>query len=147
MRRIQEIKEAYKLEILEDISRKHPDAPITIYHIGEPGSRQHWWDLCAGPHVETTGDINPAAVDLENVAGVPLATHPAPGALCECRQRLLGCGQADAWVLHARRILAGRRKEGATPAHLRHSLGEQGAAAGLQGLQGRGRQEVRQELS
>ena len=69
MRRIQEIKEPYKLEILDDISRKHPDEPITIYHVGQPGSPGHWWDLCAGPHVATTGDINPAAVDLESVAG------------------------------------------------------------------------------
>ena len=69
MRRIQEINEPYKLEIVEDISRKHPDAPITIYHVGQPGSPGHWWDLCAGPHVATTGDINPAAVDLESVAG------------------------------------------------------------------------------
>ncbi|MEM1310153.1 MAG: hypothetical protein AAGF98_11815 [Cyanobacteria bacterium P01_H01_bin.153] len=28
-----------------------------------------WWDLCAGPHVETTKDLNPKAFDLESVAG------------------------------------------------------------------------------
>ncbi|XP_019237194.1 PREDICTED: threonine--tRNA ligase, chloroplastic/mitochondrial 2-like [Nicotiana attenuata] len=28
-----------------------------------------WWDLCAGPHVETTGKINKKAVELESVAG------------------------------------------------------------------------------
>ena len=27
------------------------------------------WDLCAGPHVESTGKINQKAVDLESVAG------------------------------------------------------------------------------
>ena len=27
------------------------------------------WDLCAGPHVERTGAINPDALDLESVAG------------------------------------------------------------------------------
>ena len=69
-KRIEEIKEPYKLEILNDIVSKHPGAPITIYHCGEPGSKTHWWDLCAGPHVESTGDINPAAVDLESVAGM-----------------------------------------------------------------------------
>ena len=69
MRRIEEIQEPYKLEILDDISERHPDAPITIYHVGEPGSKNHWWDLCAGPHVESTGDLNPAAVELESVAG------------------------------------------------------------------------------
>lgn len=58
-RRIEEIKEPYKLEILEGISE-----PITIYHLGD-----EWWDLCAGPHVENTSEINAKAIDLENVAG------------------------------------------------------------------------------
>jgi threonyl-tRNA synthetase len=58
--RIEEIKEPYKLEILGDIKQE----PITIYHLGE-----EWWDLCAGPHVENTGDLNPKAIELETVAG------------------------------------------------------------------------------
>lgn len=68
-RRINEIGEAYKLEILEGILEKDPSAPITIYHIGNPGEPGSWWDLCAGPHVETTASINPDAIDLESVAG------------------------------------------------------------------------------
>lgn len=28
-----------------------------------------WWDLCAGPHVESTGNICNKAVQLESVAG------------------------------------------------------------------------------
>lgn len=59
-RRIEAIKEPYKLEILADIQSE----PITIYHLGED-----WWDLCAGPHVENTFDLNPDAFDLESVAG------------------------------------------------------------------------------
>ncbi|KAK0590829.1 hypothetical protein LWI29_032228 [Acer saccharum] len=59
-RRITTIKEPYKMEILESIK----EDPITIYHIGD-----EWWDLCAGPHVETTGNINKKAVELESVAG------------------------------------------------------------------------------
>lgn len=58
-KRIRELGEPYKLEILEDIHE-----PITIYHLGD-----RWWDLCAGPHVENTGDLNPKAIDLETVAG------------------------------------------------------------------------------
>jgi threonyl-tRNA synthetase len=58
-RRIQAIKEPYKLEILADLQE-----PITIYHLGE-----EWWDLCAGPHLETTADLNPDAIELESVAG------------------------------------------------------------------------------
>jgi threonyl-tRNA synthetase len=59
-RRIKEIKEPYKLEILADIKQE----PITIYHLGE-----EWWDLCAGPHVENTAELNPKAIELESVAG------------------------------------------------------------------------------
>jgi threonyl-tRNA synthetase len=58
-RRITELGEPYKLEILEGL-----EEPITIYHLGD-----EWWDLCAGPHVKTTADLNPKAFDLESVAG------------------------------------------------------------------------------
>lgn len=57
--RIEAIKEPYKLEILEGLQE-----PITIYHLGD-----QWWDLCAGPHLENTGEINPKAIELETVAG------------------------------------------------------------------------------
>uniref|UniRef100_A0A0D6QR99 threonine--tRNA ligase n=1 Tax=Araucaria cunninghamii TaxID=56994 RepID=A0A0D6QR99_ARACU len=59
-RRIKAINEPYKLEILESIKSE----PITIYHIGD-----EWWDLCAGPHVESTGQLNKKAIELESVAG------------------------------------------------------------------------------
>ncbi len=57
--RIKAQNEPYKLEILEGLV-----APITLYHLGDD-----WWDLCAGPHVETTQEINPKAIALESVAG------------------------------------------------------------------------------
>ncbi|MBD2775872.1 threonine--tRNA ligase [Iningainema tapete] len=59
-RRIKEINEPYKLEILGDIKLE----PITIYHLGN-----EWWDLCAGPHIENTSELNPKAIELESVAG------------------------------------------------------------------------------
>ncbi len=59
-RRIENIKESYKLEILADIKKE----PITIYHLGN-----EWWDLCAGPHLENTSELNPKAIELESVAG------------------------------------------------------------------------------
>lgn len=59
-RRIKEINEPYKLEILEDIKEE----PITIYHLGD-----EWWDLCAGPHLENTGELTPKAIELESLAG------------------------------------------------------------------------------
>ena len=57
--RIKELNEPYKLEILAGIKE-----PITIYHLGE-----EWWDLCAGPHLENTSELNPKAIALESVAG------------------------------------------------------------------------------
>ena len=57
--RIEALGEPYKLEILQDLQD-----PITLYHLGD-----QWWDLCAGPHVATTADLNPKAFELESVAG------------------------------------------------------------------------------
>jgi len=58
-RRIQAQNEPYKLEILAGISE-----PITLYTLGD-----QWWDLCAGPHVANTSELNPRAFELESVAG------------------------------------------------------------------------------
>jgi threonyl-tRNA synthetase len=58
--RIQALNEPYKLEILDGIKTE----PITIYHVGD-----QWWDLCAGPHVESTGQLTPRAIELQSVAG------------------------------------------------------------------------------
>jgi threonyl-tRNA synthetase len=43
--------EPYKAEILEDILKADPNAPITMYGQGS------WSDLCRGPHVPNTGLI------------------------------------------------------------------------------------------
>ncbi|WP_415409975.1 threonine--tRNA ligase [Synechococcus sp. A10-1-5-9] len=51
--------EPYKLEILEGLQE-----PITLYTLGDD-----WWDLCAGPHVDHTGQLNAKAFELESVAG------------------------------------------------------------------------------
>ena len=58
--RITALNEPYKLEILDAIKTE----PITIYHVGDK-----WWDLCAGPHVPSTGKLVADAVELETVAG------------------------------------------------------------------------------
>lgn len=80
------LQEPYKQEILEGIPG---DEPITRYFIGSPdaGVASHpelepslihpvavpptvtWWDLCAGPHLNFTGEIHPDAFALESVAG------------------------------------------------------------------------------
>ena len=90
---IEQLNESYKLEILDSIPEGET---ITRYYIGSPdGGRLpdvgkklqaalpepslikpvkipatvSWWDLCAGPHINYTGEINPKAFVLESVAG------------------------------------------------------------------------------
>lgn len=86
---IQQLNEPYKLEILDSIPAGEP---ITRYFIGcfdtlqgvsEPSlfhvsadalaqttiGKDCWWDLCAGPHLNYTGEIHPDAVALESIAG------------------------------------------------------------------------------
>lgn len=58
-KRIKGINEPYKLEILAGIQE-----PITLYHLGDA-----WWDLCAGPHLGNTSELDPKAIELETVAG------------------------------------------------------------------------------
>ncbi|MEL6472343.1 MAG: threonine--tRNA ligase [Cyanobacteria bacterium J06623_4] len=83
------LKEPYKQEILDGIPTEEP---ITRYFIGcvdalpdgaessllnfsadqltqKEMGKDCWWDLCAGPHLNFTGDINPDAFALESVAG------------------------------------------------------------------------------
>jgi threonyl-tRNA synthetase len=68
-KRLEAAGEPYKLEILDSILAKDPNAEVTIYHVGEDSDPDHWWDLCAGPHVPSTGAIDPDAFDLESLAG------------------------------------------------------------------------------
>lgn len=101
--------------------------PITIYHIGD-----EWWDLCAGPHVEGTGDLPATAIKLESlvrkketVAGsrgpdgscIRIYTRPAGG-----------------------RVLARGREAAHADAHLRDGVGEQGAAEGVPARDGGGQE-------
>ncbi|MGP1387830.1 MAG: threonine--tRNA ligase [Thainema sp.] len=83
---IEHLNEPYKLEILDGIP---PDESITRYYIGCPDplpaaaepslfnpppavaddKTSCWWDLCAGPHLNRTGELHPDAFALESVAG------------------------------------------------------------------------------
>ena len=83
---IEALQEPYKQEILDSIPE---DSEITRYFIGSPdtGMTSHpevepslidpvavppnkvWWDLCAGPHLNSTREIHPKAFALESVAG------------------------------------------------------------------------------
>ena len=83
---LEQLQEPYKLDILAQIPAEEP---ITRYFIGSPdtGRTQHpeaeaslidplpvapsefWWDLCSGPHLNGTGELDPEAFVLESVAG------------------------------------------------------------------------------
>ena len=83
-REIAALDEPYKLEILAKIPSEQT---ITRYFIGSPDGGKpesslfivdniktnradsYWWDLCAGPHVDFTGEINQKAFALLSVAG------------------------------------------------------------------------------
>ncbi|KAB8335907.1 threonine--tRNA ligase [Scytonema tolypothrichoides VB-61278] len=73
--------ERLKLEILDSIPEGEE---ITRYFIGNPDPSRaepsllasaiippndYWWDLCAGPHLNFTGEINSNAFALESIAG------------------------------------------------------------------------------
>jgi threonyl-tRNA synthetase len=92
-RRIKEINEPYKLEILEGL-----EDPITIYHLGD-----QWWDLCAGPHLENTSELHPKAIELESVAGAYWRGDATKAQL----QRIYG----TAWETPEQLVEYKRRKE------------------------------------
>jgi threonyl-tRNA synthetase len=54
------MKERFKVEIIEDLAKKG-EGVVGIYHQGD------WFDLCRGPHVQSTGQIK--AFKLMSVAG------------------------------------------------------------------------------
>jgi threonyl-tRNA synthetase len=91
--RIQAINEPYKLEILAGLQE-----PITLYHLGDK-----WWDLCAGPHIENTGDLRPDAIELEKVAGAYWRGDETKAQL----QRIYG----TAWETGEQLVEHKRRKE------------------------------------
>ncbi|MCP2731945.1 threonine--tRNA ligase [Limnofasciculus baicalensis] len=92
-RRIKNINEPYKLEILAGL-----EDPISIYHLGD-----QWWDLCAGPHLENTKEINPKAMELESVAGAYWRGDATKAQL----QRIYG----TAWETPEQLVEHKRRKE------------------------------------
>ena len=55
-------KQPYKLELVKDIQKTKK--PILIYKTGD-----NFIDLCAGPHINSTKEINPEAFKLTKIAG------------------------------------------------------------------------------
>jgi threonyl-tRNA synthetase len=58
--------EPFKQELISEL----PDAePISIYELHDKDGNCVWYDLCKGPHVANTREINSAAFKLQNIAG------------------------------------------------------------------------------
>ncbi|MCL1992420.1 MAG: threonine--tRNA ligase, partial [Spirochaetes bacterium] len=58
--------EEFKCELIEGLPQ---DAEITIYENKSDAGAVLWADLCRGPHVENTREINSAAFKLQSIAG------------------------------------------------------------------------------
>jgi threonyl-tRNA synthetase len=58
--------EPFKLELIDELPE---DAEITIYEQRRSDGSLAWADLCRGPHVANTREINSAAFKLMNIAG------------------------------------------------------------------------------
>lgn len=54
----------YKVEIVQDLMKKEGVSTVSFYKNGE-----HFVDLCEGPHVENTGNIDPRTFKLDKFAG------------------------------------------------------------------------------
>jgi threonyl-tRNA synthetase len=58
--------EPFKLELIENLPQ---DAEISVYEQRDPQGNVCWADLCRGPHVQNTREINSGAFKLMNIAG------------------------------------------------------------------------------
>ena len=92
--------ETFKVEVLEGIT----DDTISFYRIGD-----EWWDLCAGPHVPSTGAIKPKAVALQSVAGAYWRGDEKR----EMLQRIYGTAWQENWQLaeHKRRLEEAKKRD------------------------------------
>ncbi|MDR2019688.1 MAG: threonine--tRNA ligase [Treponema sp.] len=58
--------EPFKAELIQELPA---DTEITIYENRDAAGQAVWADLCRGPHVANTREINSAAFKLQNIAG------------------------------------------------------------------------------
>lgn len=54
--------EPYKIELIEELE-KNGEKEVTIYKTGE------WFDLCRGPHIESTLELDPESFKIDKLAG------------------------------------------------------------------------------
>ncbi len=58
--------EAFKAEWAAELPENEE---LTVYHSGAPDGEDTWLDMCRGPHLPSTGKLDPAAFKLMRVAG------------------------------------------------------------------------------
>ena len=58
--------ETFKAEWAKELPE---DEDLTVYWSGQPGSDGAWLDMCRGPHLASTGKLDPQAFKLMRVAG------------------------------------------------------------------------------
>ncbi len=58
----QKANQKYKVELIKEL-KKSGKKQVMIYHSG------NFIDLCSGPHLESTGEINPQAIKLTKISG------------------------------------------------------------------------------
>jgi len=58
--------EEFKIELINELPA---DAEITIFENRDADGKALWADLCRGPHVANTREINSAAFKLQSIAG------------------------------------------------------------------------------
>ena len=58
--------EAFKAEWAQELPEGEE---LTVYWSGMPGSEGAWLDMCRGPHLPSTGKLDPAAFKLTRVSG------------------------------------------------------------------------------
>lgn len=62
MEKFKELGQTYKLELIQDLKNEGNET-VSIYHSG------HFVDLCAGPHIDSTGEIDAQAFALTKISG------------------------------------------------------------------------------
>ncbi len=58
--------ETFKAEWANELPE---DEELTVYWSGPPGDKDSWLDMCRGPHLASTGKLDPQAFKLTRVAG------------------------------------------------------------------------------
>ncbi|MFA6193928.1 MAG: threonine--tRNA ligase [Parcubacteria group bacterium] len=64
VKKFKKLKQPYKIELIKDIKKGNPKSKtVSAYKTG------NFIDLCAGPHIDSTGEISPKAFKLTKISG------------------------------------------------------------------------------